>query len=368
MSSHFRDDDDHLKIATSPFPSHTFKATTITDDAALSTIGRPFGARKRLILSCCVLLALVHPTAMMLGRVSWTADLICHFQEPAIGATLLSLGMALILKGRRVAFALMLLAVFQGYPLIRYSVSNPVMAEPSSGKRVRLLMANVLFDNTIYDDLEHLIRKEQPDIVGLVEYTPMWRTGLAALREEYPYRMEWPTGASGLALWFKTKPRSIHPPEWLVEDGHPVIHASFDFDGEERHLWLVHPRSPLNLLRWKAGNPEVEAIAENVAKMAGSRIVMGDMNTTEGSVHFRDFLAISGLRDSRLGFGRQGSWPTDMPYRIAIDHLFLSSDLAVVDRRLGYMIGSDHFPLIVDLAPAASTKSAAQTDQSSKNP
>ena len=367
MSESIKANDVHPKTNTPQLPSHTFKAVASPTDPARTTPTLRFSAWKRFILSLSVLAALVHPAAHLLGRFSWTADLISHFQEPAFVATLLSAGLALALGGRRVAFALILLAVFQGVPLIRYGGTNPVLPDRESGKRVRLLMANVLFDNAMYEDLEHLIRTERPDIVGLVEYTPRWREGLKAIREEYPYRMEWPRGASGLALWFKEKPRSVHPPEWLVEDGHPVIHASFEFDGEERHLWLVHPRSPLNLRRWKAGNLEIDAIAEVAAKTGGSRIVMGDMNSTDGSVHFRDFIAVSGLRDSRLGFGRQGSWPTDMSYRIAIDHLFLSDDLAVEDRRLGHMVGSDHFPLIVDLAPAASRKPTAQADQASRS-
>ena len=89
------------------------------------------------------------------------------------------------------------------------------------------------------------------------------------------------------------------------------------------------------------------------------------MNSTDGSAHFRDFIAVTGLRDSRHGFGRQGSWPVNSPYRIAIDHLFLSDDLSVVDRRLGPSIHSDHFPLIVDIA-AASKSEASDVSQDAK--
>ena len=79
----------------------------------------------------------------------------------------------------------------------------------------------------------------------------------------------------------------------------------------------------------------MDAIAARVKETGGSTIVLGDLNCTDGSVFFRDLLATTGLRDSRLGFGRQGSWPTDQFYRIAIDHVFVSTDIAVSDRRLG---------------------------------
>ena len=104
------------------------------------------------------------------------------------------------------------------------------------------------------------------------------------------------------------------------------------------------------------GLPELAALAARSAGPAGSRIVVGDMNTHRRLAPLRRLPPRRGLRDSRLGFGRQPSWPTWSPYRIAIDHAFVSDDLAVVDRRLGPAIGSDHFPLILDLAPAAGTR------------
>jgi endonuclease/exonuclease/phosphatase (EEP) superfamily protein YafD len=229
--------------------------------------------------------------------------------------------------------------------------SNPVQPEPGASPRFRVLMANVLVENTRYADVERLIRREQPDVVGLVEVTPEWLAGLAAIRREYPYRIEAPEGTQGLALWFRAPPTVIDPPVSPLPGASPLIHAEFTFAGRPCHLWLVHPTMPFV----RKNLPEIPGVAALIRRTTGSRIVVGDLNTTEGSPWFADFVRTTGLRDSRLGFGRQPSWPSDLPYRITLEHAFLSDDLAVVARRLGPMIGSDHFPLILDLAPAVGT-------------
>lgn len=320
-----------------------------------------------LVQIACVTAALTHPIASVLGRHFWVADLISHFQVVALAATLIAV-LVTFAQYRRLAFVLGVIAGFQTLPLLQYSGSNPVVADPVSKERLRVLVVNVLHDNLQYSDVATLIRNERPDVVGIVEFNRDWLQGLIDVREQFPYRMETPTGADGLALWFRKPPLSLDQPANLVKGGwgNPVLHATFEFAGHRRHLWLVHPTSPF-YRAMIAGNPEVEAIAETVGATGGSRIVMGDMNTTEGSAHFRDFLQISGLRDSRSGFGRQPSWPSDWPIRIAIDHVFLTDDLAVTDRRLGPSVGSDHLPVFIELAPAAGSNSETQSDQAARS-
>jgi endonuclease/exonuclease/phosphatase (EEP) superfamily protein YafD len=275
----------------------------------------------------------------------------------------------LVWRHRRIAAVLTALAIFQVVPLLRYSGSNPVLPEPASSARLRILMANVLAHNSDHERLAELIRRERPDVVGLVEVTHAWLHDLADVRAEYPYRYEAPGGTQGLALWFRERPLADAEVEPLVAGGWPVLHAIIEFGGLPRHLWLVHPASPLRHQRRRPGNSELVALGERVQQTGGSRVVIGDLNSTDGSPHFSDFLDTSGLRDTRLGFGRQPSWPVWSPYRITIDHAFLSPDLAVASRRLGPDIGSDHRPLILDVALAAgavsATKAATQASQSS---
>jgi endonuclease/exonuclease/phosphatase (EEP) superfamily protein YafD len=342
-------------------------------DSDLSTIeagSRPSGARstrvraRRIVglTAVCVLIAgaLVHPVATLLSRSNWRAELFSHFQLLGLAVTLTAMA-ATVLRSRWLAALLAVAAVLQAIPLFRYSGPNPVPPTPLATARLRILMANLLVDNTDYDALSRLIRRERPDIVGLVEFSPEWRDGLAGVRSEFPYRVEAPYGTLGLAFWFREPPRKTGPPEWLLPTGAPFLHAEVDFDGQPRHLWLIHPKTPLI----RRGAPELPALAGRFASTGGSQIVIGDLNSSEGSPLFADFLKDARLRDTRLGFGRQPSWPAGFPlFRIAIDHAFVSNDLAVADRRLGPDFGSDHFPLILDLAPA----SARSAESSSSSP
>ena len=296
-------------------------------------------------------LAMVHPLAFFVARWDWRADLLTHFQAPALGLTLLS-ALICVRFHRAIAVGLAVLAIYQLPPLVRYHFSNPV--RPVSGKApiLRILMANLLVDNDQYAEVAATIAREQPDIVGLVEYSAEWHTGLSRLVRDYPYRFEVPDGAFGLALWFREAPVAIDRINWPSADGWPYFHARIRFAGEVRELWLVHPSSPLRRLGRHWGFPELDGLARDVAKQGGSAIVVGDFNTTDGSPHFHDFLRTTNLRDSRVGFGTQPSWPAWSPYQIAIDHAFVPPDLAVVTRRLLEPNGSDHRPLLIELAPA----------------
>lgn len=315
--------------------------------------------------------ATVHPLATWAARVDWRADLICHFREPAMALSLLAA--ASMARGRRlVAVGLALLAAWQGWELARCSWPNPVSPDPASSARLRVLVANVLVDNPDREALIRLIRRERPDVVGLIEVSRDWLAGLEPVRSEYPHRFEHPDDEEGrgLALWFRAPPVGVKPASPLLPGGNPAIHAVIDFDGRPRQFWLIHNVSPFERPAILPIGGELDALAGRVKRDEGSTLVVGDLNCTDGSPHFGRFLRASGLLDSRLGFGRQPSWPAWSWYRIAIDHAFLTPDLAVVDRRLGPAIGSDHFPVILEVAPAARsrTKEAAQASHSPASP
>ena len=101
-------------------------------------------------------------------------------------------------------------------------------------------------------------------------------------------------------------------------------------------------------------NSQLEIIGESISNdPSKTKIVMGDFNVTPYSYYFSQLKKTIGLKNTMAGFGFQNSWPSLSPldiFRIPIDHVFVSKNIQVVDRRIGPDLGSDHFPVIVKLS------------------
>ena len=69
------------------------------------------------------------------------------------------------------------------------------------------------------------------------------------------------------------------------------------------------------------------------------------------SPYYRDLVNKGQLNNVRAGFGIFPTWPIFQPLlSIPIDHCLVSKDFQVLETRKGRKIGSDHFPLITDIA------------------
>ena len=100
-------------------------------------------------------------------------------------------------------------------------------------------------------------------------------------------------------------------------------------------------------------NDQLDAVAQYVATVTGPKILMGDLNTSPWSHCFGRLLSRAKLVDSSRGRGVEATWPTNLIWlRIPIDFCLVSEGIAVKDKQVGTDIGSDHFPLIVDVALA----------------
>lgn len=280
------------------------------------------------------------------GHLHWLVDLASHFVlHAAIGSVLLALAAAFLCRPRFAMVALALAAV--NAALLAPAYAPGAQAEPA-GTRVRLLAANLLYRNRDYAAFERLLRATRPDFLVLLELQDHFGQQLADELAGFAHRIENPaTDAFGIALYSRAaelEPVAIENrgPAWIV--------ANTRVGETPLTIAALHTVPPLGQGATQMRDAQLRALAEQRDQLAQRLVITGDLNTGPWSPIFRELLARAGLRDSRAGFGVQGTWPAPLvPLRIPIDHVLVSPGIRVAHREVGPEIGSDHLPVIVDL-------------------
>jgi endonuclease/exonuclease/phosphatase (EEP) superfamily protein YafD len=234
------------------------------------------------------------------------------------------------------------------------------------GRRLKLILANVNFGNNQFGRLIEFVTREQPDLLVAQEITEQWAEELRQLRSQFAF-IECIPAARGCGIAVFSRHSMSRLELRIVEaDSRPGIMARIDCCGASFALLTIHPRTPIRQSRFETRNRLMEQAAEHLNGFSIPRILIGDLNTTPWSPHFRRLLRISEMKDARRGFGLLPTWPTELRSRalmIPIDHCLVSSDIEVIGIAAGDPIGSDHLPLVIDLGIPA-LKSESQTQNS----
>ncbi|HTV50870.1 MAG TPA: endonuclease/exonuclease/phosphatase family protein [Steroidobacteraceae bacterium] len=323
----------------------------------------------RMLERLAVLAAAATGAATLLAasaRDFWLGDLAVHFRPQYAALGVLA---ALLLAARRrwgwalAATLVVLLNAALAAPVLLARATPTRMAPPQEQVRARALALsvasiNVLYSNPHYERVIAWLRVVRPDAVVLVEVTPAWRQALEALRDVYPQQYYTGPGTPRghghgtllLSRWPLTQPMTLP----LGPHADPAVSAVLEMPARRVHLLGVHPSWPIGPGVSAERNRELAWLASLSRATATPLIVAGDLNITPFSPHFAQLLRASGLEDAAHGAGWQPTWPTFLPLAgIAIDHVLYSRDLAVVRCARGPRIGSDHWPLLVDLTGAA---------------
>jgi endonuclease/exonuclease/phosphatase (EEP) superfamily protein YafD len=296
--------------------------------------------------------------AGFLGRGSWVLDLFSHFRLQYL--LLLAGAGALFLLAERYPQALAAglfagLNLFLMAPLyLKRGGQKPARSGNSRGS-YRVLLANVLQDNGAFGTVRHQIRSEEPDFIVLIEVNKTWIDQLKPVLEAYPFRqMPLREDNYGIALFSRFPIRSSEVRQFGSARV-PSIVANFQLQGRLVTMIATHPPPPKTKRQSDLRNVQMVQVAEFIRSLPGEVLLVGDLNMTSWSPHFKDLIRMSGLNDSRKGFGLQKTWPTNRPLlMIPIDHLLVSDGVIVQSRRTGQFNGSDHFPVIMDFTLAKS--------------
>jgi endonuclease/exonuclease/phosphatase (EEP) superfamily protein YafD len=222
---------------------------------------------------------------------------------------------------------------------------------------LRVESINVYSGNRRHADVIEFIGATRPDVVLLLEVTSDWRDVFDALAVDYPFQeTALREDNFGIGLVSRLPLESVEV-RAIGSARIQSIVARLRWKGAPLTIVGTHPLPPAGAENWRLRNDQFAAVATLCRTLTGAVVVIGDLNATSWSAHFGTLLDGTRLRDSRAGFGVQASWPQWSPLpRIPIDHCLVSPEIVVRQRFIGADVGSDHYPLVVDLAVDASAK------------
>jgi len=285
-------------------------------------------------------------SAILPWTTMWPCVLFEHFRVQCFVGGAIVAGCAGALRVPKYFDAAVIATLLHALPLAADLGRSP-RPVPAGGP-LRVLSLNVETQSKGFAEVRRLIEELQPDVIGLVEVDQHWLDELAPAVASYQGRLERTRYDNfGVALYTKV------PLTGAIETLGPTVPSAVAeiAVGEARlGIVVIHPLPPMSSGALADQRDELDAVADRARGMATPVIVLGDFNATPWSAPFRRVLARSGLCDSRAGFGLQASWPTwSTIMRIPIDHLLASCSIGIVDRRLERDVGSDHFPVVIDL-------------------
>jgi len=281
----------------------------------------------------------------------WWLDVLANFR-PQYFVVLTAVGVAILFSKWRWA----------GYAVLAVAAVNFVFVAPlylgSPGEvhadrpGLTIMSFNLLSSNEEYAAVIEFIRSSDADLVFLHEASRPWEAAISSAGLDYEFirarsddlifgtivlaRDEVEAVSYGFA---ETQPRAVgltyFPDDWPVSV----------------EVLSVHTHSPTTRARAALRDAQLSFAGDWASEREGAYLVVGDLNATPWSASFRHLVDGGDLRNSQRGFGLQASFPVGQlgVLRVPIDHLVHSEVISVRDRRLGPDLGSDHFPLVVEI-------------------
>lgn len=245
--------------------------------------------------------------------------------------------------------------LYQAWKLHPFTLLKPVESKPASpgpapSESFSLLTSNVRMSNRKSGKLLDLIGNVNPDLILLVEPDSWWEGQLRCLDRQYPWQVKVPQDNTyGMILLSRLPLRQTRVDRRLHPDI-PSIQADVDLpSGETFRFYGVHPRPPAEE-DTEDRDAELYLVGSELRGSGLPGVVAGDLNDVAWSRTTRLFQKVSGTLDPRVGRGFFNTFHAGIPIlRYSLDHVFHSREFSLLElRRLG-KIGSDHFPILLQL-------------------
>jgi len=279
------------------------------------------------------------------------ADVVNHVR-PILLAGALTAALAAARAGTRWQLGLAALIAATNLGLTARPFLTVAPASAAGRETIKLVTFNVWIHNRNSAALERFLRAELADIVILQELHPDVAGPLThALRDLYPSTVHCTGQKSCDGAILSRRPWRVAKLALRAARRPPSVTAWYEEAGG----------SPLRLIGTHLARPDrpnlqseqLHALIGDIGPDAPERepvILAGDFNLTPWSWHLDRLSHQTGLRRlATLG----ATWPAhrraDVPM-VLIDHVLVSRHFSVVSYRIGPRLGSDHLPVIVELA------------------
>lgn len=235
-------------------------------------------------------------------------------------------------------------------------------SEKTQGQHLRICQINVNYANPQYDRTISYIKRCNPDLILIEEMTDGWAH---AIEEAFPeYRSSTkearpdPFGIGTFSRLPITRQEVKHYGGLNFPTAISWIRWN-DIDLKVTHLHLL-PATSRHLL--DAQRRQFVELINDARSRHEAQVIAGDFNAPIWSSFMRELLSAANLHSSANGFGWKATWPQNeyalamlgipLPgeiIRVVIDHCLVSDQFTATSFSVGGDVGSDHFPLCVEI-------------------
>jgi endonuclease/exonuclease/phosphatase (EEP) superfamily protein YafD len=273
-----------------------------------------------------------------LARVSQPFEIFSNFRLQFAAAALGLLVLSLPLRSWRAVTVCAALTLLNGATVLAPLGRHAPVAETPQGA-TRLLWANLQGNPAALDAAAALTRTEHADIVALGELPP---EGASAVRQAFADFACLPSPRQPYRTFYTMIIARAPCTQFEIAVPPSVIAvASID----RLSVVAVHARPPKNNQHTADRDA---AIAAAIAAARGG-VLLGDFNAAPWSPGLID-IGRGEFRRAHCGAPFQPTWRSAHPlFGLTIDHVFVAQGFTIAGCRRGPAIGSDHWPLIVDI-------------------
>ncbi|HUM50900.1 MAG TPA: endonuclease/exonuclease/phosphatase family protein [Chitinophagales bacterium] len=286
--------------------------------------------------------------ATFLGNYIWFFDLISHFRMQALCVFIITFFIFIFLKDKKFIIINTAIVFYVLISIIPFYFHHKKSIK--SKNNLKLFYTNVLTSNQNFGALIELIKQENPDIIDLIEINEDWESHIHCDLDEYKYKVSFPRDDNFGVLILSKKEILRSEIKYFCSYEIPTIYACIKSGNDSINFILTHTIPPTSSYDFIQRNLQLENINKFVKQQSNS-IIVGDFNCSSFSQNYNRILKKSNLKDSRIGFGLQPSWPTWAPiFYVTLDHILVSKNINIIDRKTLSGFGSDHLPIVMEFS------------------